>query len=168
MNPEMLLKAWWQGASFKEVAVPFRKRQHGVAKGTRLRFVLGSIVDIWMFWFRWIVLGRRPHKGRGRVSARRPLDATDVAIVIVMLGLAAVFAPGLLLPEVPLPQDQHARVSLDIALTRAMCGTVKSVHSTALISGEYPFEPSGRRIDSTQAARRAGDWRGRQLLPRCR
>jgi glycosyltransferase involved in cell wall biosynthesis len=68
MNPEMLLKTWWQGASFKEVAVPFRKRQHGVAKGTRLRFVVGSIIDIWLFWFRWIVLGRRPHKGRGRVE----------------------------------------------------------------------------------------------------
>jgi hypothetical protein len=60
-----------------------------------------------------------------------------VAIVMVMLGVVAVSAPGLLLPEVALPQDQHARVSLDIALTRALCGAVTSVHSSAFSPGEY-------------------------------
>ena len=67
-NPECLLKTWWKGASIKEFPVPFLKRQKGLAKGTRIPVVLRSILDILRWWFRWIVLGRRPDKGRGRVS----------------------------------------------------------------------------------------------------
>lgn len=68
MNPELLLKAWWSGASFREVPVPFVKRQRGVAKGTRWLSILKSISDIARWWIRWIVLGRRPAHGRGRVT----------------------------------------------------------------------------------------------------
>jgi glycosyltransferase involved in cell wall biosynthesis len=68
MNPELLLKAWWSGASFQEVAVPFVKRQRGVAKGTRWPSIVRSIRDIFYWWFRWIVLNRRPQRGRGRVA----------------------------------------------------------------------------------------------------
>jgi glycosyltransferase involved in cell wall biosynthesis len=67
MNPELLLKAWWSGASFREVAVPFIKRERGVAKGTRWLSILRSIRDIFYWWLRWIVLGRRTHKSSGRV-----------------------------------------------------------------------------------------------------
>lgn len=67
-NPEVLLNVWWQGASFKEVPVPFRRRTRGVAKGTRPRALVASVRDIASCWFRWIVLGRRAHRGRGRVS----------------------------------------------------------------------------------------------------
>jgi glycosyltransferase involved in cell wall biosynthesis len=67
MNPELLLKVWWQGASFKEIPAPFRKRQRGVAKGTRPLSIVRSIRDIWWFWFVWIVCGRRQHKGHGQV-----------------------------------------------------------------------------------------------------
>jgi glycosyltransferase involved in cell wall biosynthesis len=67
VNPEVLLKVWWQGASFKEIAVPFEKRTRGRGTGTKLRSILRSVRDIFRFWFVWLVLGRRPHKKRGRV-----------------------------------------------------------------------------------------------------
>jgi glycosyltransferase involved in cell wall biosynthesis len=66
-NPECLLKVWWKGATIREFPVPFLKRRKGVAKGTRLRVVLRSIADIFYWWCRWIVLGRRSDKGKGRV-----------------------------------------------------------------------------------------------------
>src|SRR5712692_10284082 len=66
-NPECLLKVWWRGATVREFPVSFLKRRRGVAKGSRPRVILRSIVDIFGWWFRWIVLGRRPDKGRGRV-----------------------------------------------------------------------------------------------------
>lgn len=68
MNPELLLKAWWSGASFREVPVPFIKRQHGVAKGTRWTSIVRSVRDIFYWWMVWIVLGRRAKKGTGRVE----------------------------------------------------------------------------------------------------
>ena len=67
MNPELLLKAWWSGASFKEVPVPFIKRERGVAKGTRWTSIVRSIRDIFYWWTIWIVLGRRRQKLRGTV-----------------------------------------------------------------------------------------------------
>jgi hypothetical protein len=67
-NPECLLKTWWKGARIKEVPVTFCKRQHGVAKGTRLKVILASIGDIVRWWWRWIVRGRRTDFGRGSVT----------------------------------------------------------------------------------------------------
>jgi uncharacterized membrane protein YbhN (UPF0104 family) len=66
-NPECLLKTWWSGARFKEVPVGFLKRQHGQAKGTRFKVILASIGDIFGWWWRWIVRGRRQDHGRGVV-----------------------------------------------------------------------------------------------------
>jgi len=66
-NPESLLKVWWKGATIGEFPVSFLKRRQGRAKGTRPRVVLRSIADILRWWLRWVVLGRRPDKGRGRV-----------------------------------------------------------------------------------------------------
>ena len=68
MNPELLLKAWWSGASFRELPVPFLKRERGIAKGTRWRSIVKSIIDIFGWWMRWMVLGRRSAKGHGRVT----------------------------------------------------------------------------------------------------
>jgi glycosyltransferase involved in cell wall biosynthesis len=70
-NPEGLIKSWWKGVTIREFPVPFLKRQRGVAKGARPRVVLRSIGDVLRWWFRWVVLGSRPDKGRGRVI---PLD----------------------------------------------------------------------------------------------
>ena len=67
-NPECLLKVWWKGARIKEFPVMFLKRERGTAKGTKPAAVLRSIRDIFGWWFRWIVLGRRADRGRGQVS----------------------------------------------------------------------------------------------------
>lgn len=66
-NPECLLKTWWRGATFKEITVPFVKRQRGRSTGTRPRAILAAVADILRWWTRWILLGRRPDHGRGRV-----------------------------------------------------------------------------------------------------
>ena len=67
-NPECMLKAWWLGASFKEVPVPFIKRTAGQAKGTRLKTVVRSMRDVFAWWLRWIVLGKRHFVRRGTVT----------------------------------------------------------------------------------------------------
>jgi hypothetical protein len=66
-NPECLLKTWWKGATFCEVHVPFLKRERGRSTGTRPRAIAAAVGDIVTWWFRWIVLGRRADRGRGRV-----------------------------------------------------------------------------------------------------
>jgi glycosyltransferase involved in cell wall biosynthesis len=66
-NPECLLKTWWRGATFKEVHVPFVKRERGSGKGTRPRAIMAAIRDILFWWTRWVVLNRRADRGRGRV-----------------------------------------------------------------------------------------------------
>jgi hypothetical protein len=75
-NPECLLKTWWKGASFAEVHVPFIKRDKGRGTGTRPRALLAAMTDIVRWWTRWIVLGRRPDKGRGRVVTIPPDAST--------------------------------------------------------------------------------------------
>ena len=67
-NPECLLKTWWTGASFKEIPIGFLKRECGTAKGTRPRAILAAIRDIFYWWTRWILLGRRADFGRGTVA----------------------------------------------------------------------------------------------------
>jgi hypothetical protein len=71
-NPECLLKAWWKGVTIREFPVPFLKRQRGVAMGTRPLFVFRSVADVLRWWLRWILLGRREDKGRGRVIPLAP------------------------------------------------------------------------------------------------
>lgn len=68
-NPECLLKTWWRGASFKEVPVPFVKRERGRGTGTRPRAIFAAIADIFYWWTQWVVLNRRRDRGRGRVVA---------------------------------------------------------------------------------------------------
>jgi glycosyltransferase involved in cell wall biosynthesis len=66
-NPESLLKVWWKGVTIGEFPVPFLKRRRGVAKGAHPRVILRSVADVFGWWIRWIVLGRRPDKDKGRV-----------------------------------------------------------------------------------------------------
>jgi glycosyltransferase involved in cell wall biosynthesis len=68
-NPECLLKTWWRGATFKEVPVPFVKRRQGRGKGTRPLAIVAAVRDIVYWWIRWVVLGRRSDRGRGRIVA---------------------------------------------------------------------------------------------------
>ena len=77
-NAECLLKTWWRGATFREVPVPFLKRERGIGKGTRPPAIARAVTDILTWWFRWMVLGRRPDRRRGQilsVSAQRPAPA---------------------------------------------------------------------------------------------
>src|SRR5262245_2608840 len=68
-NPEVLLKFFWGGASFLQVAVPFQKRSRGKASGTRFKAIATSIFEIWSAWLRWIVLGGYPGRKRGTVAS---------------------------------------------------------------------------------------------------
>jgi glycosyltransferase involved in cell wall biosynthesis len=53
INPELLLKSYYSGARFIEVPIRFISRQKGIAKGTRLRPVIRSIVDTARNWVTW-------------------------------------------------------------------------------------------------------------------
>ena len=66
-NPECLLKTWWRGSTFKEVPVPFVKRQRGRGTGTRPGAIAAAIADILYWWLQWVVLRRRSSVARGRV-----------------------------------------------------------------------------------------------------
>ena len=66
-NAECLLKTWWRGATFREVEVPFLKRERGRGSGTKPRAIINAIRDILSWWLRWVVLGRRLDRKRGRI-----------------------------------------------------------------------------------------------------
>src|SRR2546430_7433974 len=66
-NAECLLKTWWRGATFREVEVAFLKRERGHGTGTKPRAIINAIRDILAWWTRWILLGRRPDRKRGRI-----------------------------------------------------------------------------------------------------
>ena len=66
-NAECLLKTWWRGATFREVEVPFLKRERGRGTGTKPRAIVNAIRDILTWWTRWVLLGRRPDRKRGRI-----------------------------------------------------------------------------------------------------
>jgi glycosyltransferase involved in cell wall biosynthesis len=67
-SPEMLLKSWWKGARILEVPTPFRPRTTGSGKGTKSRFVLAAVRDIFHWWWRWSVLHRDPTRQKGSVA----------------------------------------------------------------------------------------------------
>ena len=66
-NPECLLKTWWKGATFCQFHVKFLKRRYGRGSGSTPKAIVSAAMDIWQWWFRWIVLGKRSDKGRGKV-----------------------------------------------------------------------------------------------------
>ena len=70
-NAECLLKTWWRGATFREVPVPFVKRERGKGTGTRPRAIFAAMRDILGWWVQWVVLNRRADRGRGRVIPDR-------------------------------------------------------------------------------------------------
>jgi len=71
-NPEGLIKSYWAGMTIKEVPIDFIPRKEGVAKGTRLKAIKASVSDILRLWFKWVVLGRRPFKGKGTIYRLKP------------------------------------------------------------------------------------------------
>jgi glycosyltransferase involved in cell wall biosynthesis len=59
VNPEFLIRSYVAGNRFIEVPIPFIRRSHGKAKGTKLRTILRSVVDIatnWLVWGLWLRL----------------------------------------------------------------------------------------------------------------
>lgn len=70
-NPEGLIKSYWKGMSIKEVPINFIARSRGVAKGTRLKAIITSVMDIFKLWFRWIVLGKRHFIRKGEIHRLR-------------------------------------------------------------------------------------------------
>lgn len=73
-NPEGLLKCHWAGYSIAEVPISFLPRTAGRAKGTQLKAIRNSLLDIFQLWFKWIVLGRRTATGRGPIKRLQPQD----------------------------------------------------------------------------------------------
>jgi glycosyltransferase involved in cell wall biosynthesis len=76
VNPELLIKAYYSGASIIEVPINFIPRTEGEAKGTRLPILVRTIRDILKNWLSWGWRLRLSHRksGRGSISrVARPL-----------------------------------------------------------------------------------------------
>jgi glycosyltransferase involved in cell wall biosynthesis len=66
-NPEGLFKCYWQGMSIKEVPINFIPRGRGIAKGTNLETIKSALYDIFLLWFKWIVLRKRGKVKKGKI-----------------------------------------------------------------------------------------------------
>jgi len=73
-NPEGLIKSYWNGKSIKEVPINFIPRQHGEAKGTRVRAITASVKDIFRLWVRWVILGERGKISKGEICRPNPAE----------------------------------------------------------------------------------------------
>jgi glycosyltransferase involved in cell wall biosynthesis len=72
LNPELLIKSHWLGASIVEVPISFLPRQAGVAKGTRIKAIMSSTGDVFGNWYKWRVKGLCPRDGQGRITRLNP------------------------------------------------------------------------------------------------
>ena len=76
VNPELLIKAYYGGASIIEVPINFIPRTQGEAKGTRLPILVRTVLDILRNWLAWgwrLRLGQQ-RRSRGSISrVARPL-----------------------------------------------------------------------------------------------
>lgn len=66
-NPEGLIKSYWNGMAIKEVPISFISREQGVAKGTRVKAITRSVMDILSLWFKWVFLGGRGSIKKGKI-----------------------------------------------------------------------------------------------------
>ncbi|MFZ3089138.1 MAG: glycosyltransferase family 2 protein [Nitrospirota bacterium] len=73
-NPEGLIKSYWNGMSIKEVKIDFIARSRGVAKGTKFGSLANSVRDIFILWFKWIVLNHRGKIRKGKVYRLSPIE----------------------------------------------------------------------------------------------
>src|SRR5262249_52522841 len=85
INPELLLRSYYQWARFIEVPIRFISRHTGIAKGTRPIAVLRSIIDTARTWISWGMSSRR-HRIRAqsirRVSEPFKLDQSILRLVL--------------------------------------------------------------------------------------
>ncbi|MDD5681009.1 MAG: glycosyltransferase family 2 protein [Candidatus Omnitrophica bacterium] len=68
VNPEGLIKSYWNGMSIKEVPIDFIPRREGIAKGTRPKAIMNSVKDIFVLWFKWVVMNKRNFVKKGSVD----------------------------------------------------------------------------------------------------
>lgn len=68
VNPELLIKSHWLGKSIVEVPISFIPRKVGSAKGTRLKAIITSVIDVFSLWFKWIVLNKRNFLSKGAIK----------------------------------------------------------------------------------------------------
>ena len=57
-NPELIIKAYYQGLRIKEVPMEFHERTAGKQKGAKWSTLSKTLRDILKCWFRWRVLGK--------------------------------------------------------------------------------------------------------------
>jgi len=74
VNPEGLIKSYWNGMLIKEVPINFVPRGKGEAKGTKLTAIANSVTDIFSLWFKWVVLGRREFIKEGKIYRLNPSE----------------------------------------------------------------------------------------------
>ncbi|MBI5682761.1 MAG: glycosyltransferase family 2 protein [Deltaproteobacteria bacterium] len=74
-NPEGLIKSYWAGMSIKEVPINFIPRNKGEAKGTKIKAIKTSVLDIFKLWFVWIILRKRGHLHKGRICRFNPHES---------------------------------------------------------------------------------------------
>jgi glycosyltransferase involved in cell wall biosynthesis len=67
VNPELLLRAHYQGLSICEAPISFKARQKGMAKGTKPMSILRSLRDILNFWIQLYLLKKVSRKLRGLI-----------------------------------------------------------------------------------------------------
>jgi glycosyltransferase involved in cell wall biosynthesis len=72
LNPELLIKAYWSGHSIVEVPISFIPRESGEGKGTRFKAIRASVTDIFRLWLKWVVLGKGPTRGAGKIRRLVP------------------------------------------------------------------------------------------------
>ena len=83
-NPECLLKTYWKGAVIKEIPIDFIARKKGTAKGTKFKSILASIRNIFHYWIRWVVQGKRPDKKQGIIIPYN-VDITSTQLADLMI-----------------------------------------------------------------------------------
>jgi glycosyltransferase involved in cell wall biosynthesis len=86
VNPEFLLKSFYTGASFIEVPIRFIPRKQGVAKGTRPKTVIRSVVDTFRNWLAWGALARIQSRNKNgtikRIAEPFSIDETVLRLVV--------------------------------------------------------------------------------------
>ena len=88
INPEMLIKAYYSGATFIEVPISFIPRSKGEAKGTKLKTIVRTVADILWHWTRWgwkfrLLPANRLNSGSiQRVSS--PIQLPDDVLMLIL------------------------------------------------------------------------------------
>ncbi len=72
INPELLLRSYWNGARIAEVPISFIPRTAGEAKGTKIKAIKTSLQDIFNFWCHSKALRNKTTGPYGKVVGLKP------------------------------------------------------------------------------------------------